>query len=140
MKKIEFNITINAPREKVWNALWEDKNYRKWTSAFAEGSNAQSDWKEGSKVHFNDGKGNGMYSIIETKIGNTQMTFRHLGEIKDGKETPGTWGESRESYFLTENNGKTDLKVELDTLPDWEGYMNETFPKALALLKEIAEK
>ncbi len=140
MKKIEFKISINASREKVWNSLWEDKNYRAWTSAFTEGSHAESDWKEGSKIHFNDGKGNGMYSIIETKIGQTQMTFKHLGEIKEGKEIPSSWGESRESYFLTENNGKTDLKVELDTLPDWEGYMNETFPKALALLKEIAEK
>lgn len=140
MKKIKFETQISAPREKVWNALWEDKNYREWTSAFTEGSNAESDWKEGSKIRFNDGKGNGMYSIIETKIGNTQMTFKHLGEIKDGKEIPSSWGESRESYFLSGEGNSTTLKVELDTLEDWESYMNETFPKALALLKDIAEK
>ena len=140
MKKVTFNISISAPREKVWKTLWEDKTYREWTAVFAEGCHAQSDWKEGSKIRFLNGKGEGMYSLIETKIGQTQMTFKHLGEIKEGKETPSNWGDARESYFLSGNNDKTDLKVELDTLPDWEAYFNETFPKALNKLKEVAER
>lgn len=140
MKKVAFNISISASREKVWKTLWEDKTYREWTAVFAEGCHAQSDWKEGSRIRFLNGKGEGMYSLIETKIGQTQMTFKHLGEIKNGKETPSTWGEARESYFLSGSNDKTDLKVELDTLPDWEAYMKETFPKALNKLKEVAER
>jgi uncharacterized protein YndB with AHSA1/START domain len=63
MQKINFSISINAPKEKVWKVLWNDDSYRKWTSAFAEGSYAVTDnWKEGTKVKFLDPKGSGMIS------------------------------------------------------------------------------
>jgi hypothetical protein len=53
MEKMNFNISINALKEKVWNALWKDATYTKWTSAFTEGSYAVTDnWKEDSKVYF----------------------------------------------------------------------------------------
>jgi uncharacterized protein YndB with AHSA1/START domain len=140
MPKLKFNTSINAPKEKVWNALWDDKNYREWTSVFSPDSHAVSDWKEGSKIQFLDGKGNGMYSIIQKRTENEEMIFRHLGEIKDGKETPGQWGDSNESYFLKETNGKTELKTELDAPDDFVKYFEEVFPKALALVKQIAER
>jgi hypothetical protein len=142
MEKIKFTQQINAPREKVWEVLWNDATYRKWTSVFSSDSHAQSDWKEGSKIHFLDGKGMGMYSIIETKIGNTQMTFKHLGEIKNGAEAPvkTDWENARESYFLEEKNGGTELRVELDSVGEFKDYFNDTFPKALNLVKELAEK
>ena len=139
MKKIEFNITINASREKVWNALWDDKNYREWTSVFTPDSHALSDWKEGSKVLFLDGKGNGMSALIEKKIGNTEMVFKHLFELKDGKEHP-IKDPGHESYFLSDKNGGTELRTELDAPEEYESYFNDIFPKALALVKEIAEK
>ena len=50
MEKNEFKILIDAPPEKVWNVLWNDASYPQWTSAFAEGSKVETDWKEGSKV------------------------------------------------------------------------------------------
>jgi len=40
MKKIQFSTEINAPKEKVWNVLWDDATYRKWVSVFSEGSKA----------------------------------------------------------------------------------------------------
>ena len=58
MKKLNFTTKIDAPKEKVWNTLWNDATYRAWTSAFAEGSFAETDnWKEGSKVLFLDPNG-----------------------------------------------------------------------------------
>ena len=62
VKKIQFSIDINAPKEKVWHVLWNDAIYRKWTSVFSEGSKAVSDWKEGSKIHFLNENNYGMYS------------------------------------------------------------------------------
>ncbi len=52
MEKKQFKIKIAAPREKVWKILWGDNTYPAWTSAFAEGSRAETDWEEGSKVLF----------------------------------------------------------------------------------------
>lgn len=144
MKKVEFSTTINAPAEQVWQALWEDANYRNWTSAFSEGSHADTDWKEGSKVLFLDGKGSGMFSTVAKNIPNKFMSFKHLGVVKDGVEQPADaeteqWAGALENYTLTENNGSTKLTVDIDVAGDFETYFNDTFPKALERVKELAE-
>jgi len=52
---------------------------------FAEGSAVKTDnWKEGSKLHFHDGNGNGMVSEVAANRPNEYMSFRHLGFVKDG--------------------------------------------------------
>lgn len=139
MKKLKFEVQINASREKVWSALWEDKNYREWTSVFTPESHALSDWKEGSKVLFLDGKGNGMCAIIEKKIGFTEMVFRHYAEMKLGKEYP-LEKSGYESYFLAEKNKGTELRTELEAPEDYESYFKDIFPKALQKVKEISER
>ncbi|MEO8151039.1 MAG: SRPBCC domain-containing protein [Bacteroidia bacterium] len=138
---LKFSTKINAPKEKVWETLWNDSTYRQWTAAFTPGSHALSDWNEGSKIKFLDGKGDGMSGIIDKKILNQQMTFKHQGEIKKGVEEIKDWGEATESYFLSENNGVVELDVALtmDANADFENYFNATFPNALALLKQISE-
>ncbi|MBK7873074.1 MAG: SRPBCC domain-containing protein [Saprospiraceae bacterium] len=139
MKTLHFSININAPVEKVWNALWQDANYRKWTAVFHEGSYAESDWEEGSKILFLAPGGDGMFSMIEKKTPNKQMTFKHLGELKNGVKESKDWENARESYFLSEKDGGTELKVELDSVGEFEQYFSETFPKALQEVKNIAE-
>lgn len=139
MKALHFSTSINAPKEKVWDALWQDENYRRWTAIFYEGSYAESDWNEGSKILFLGPNGDGMSSMIEKKIPNKQMTFKHLGELKNGIEESKDWVDARESYFLNEKDGGTELKVELDAVGEFEQYFRDTFPKALEAVKQIAE-
>ena len=140
MTTLKFPIKINATKEKVWETLWNDTSYRQWTAAFSEGSYAVSDWKEGSKILFLIPKGEGMFGIIEKKIPNEQMTFRHLGEVKNGIEETKDWGEATESYHLEEKNGITELNVEMSATPEFEQYFKDTFPKALEILKQICEQ
>ena len=65
MEKTTYSIHIDAPREKVWNALWDLDNYRTWTKPFNEASNVETDgWKKGSDVKFTDGKGSGMLARV----------------------------------------------------------------------------
>ncbi|MFN7118935.1 MAG: SRPBCC domain-containing protein [Saprospiraceae bacterium] len=139
METLHFSIEIHASKEKVWNALWEDTNYRKWTSVFMAGSYAESDWNEGSKIRFLSSDGNGMFSRIAKKTPHEQMVFEHLGEIKNGVEETQDWGGAKEAYFLSGNQGVTHLKVELDTNEEYAKYFSDTFPKALAEVKNIAE-
>ncbi len=102
MEKLNFSIKIKAPREKVWSTLLDDKTYRIWTSVFAEGSHAVTDWKEGNKALFLDGKGQGMVSTIAKNIPNEFLSIRHLGMVKDGVEDT----ESDEVKAWAGRNGK----------------------------------
>ena len=143
---MKFSTSINAPKEKVWKTLWEDASYRNWTSAFAEGSCAQTDnWKEGSKVLFLDGKGNGMVSRVDANKPNEFMSFKHLGAVKDGVEDIGSekvseWAGAVESYRLSGSNGKTELTVEMDITDEYRDYFEKAWPKALEKVKALAEK
>jgi uncharacterized protein YndB with AHSA1/START domain len=145
MEKMKFSVSINAPKEKVWQTLWNDASYRKWTSAFMEGSHAVTDnWKEGSKVLFMDPKGNGMVSTVAANKPNEYMSFKHLGEVKNGVEDTTSdkvkgWAGAMENYTLKGTNGKTELLVEMDITEDFKDYFVKTWPKALDKLKETAE-
>ena len=141
MTPLKFSIKINASKEKVWSTLWNDTTYRQWTAAFMEGSYAESDWKEGSKIVFLSPGGNGMFGVIEKMVPNEKMIFKHQGEIKDGVEETKDWAGAHESYYLDENNGVTELNVEVDSVGgEFEEYMKVAFPKALNILKEISEQ
>jgi hypothetical protein len=143
MEKLNFSTTIHAPKEKVWSVLWDKDSYPKWTSVFAEGSDAISDWEEGSKILFVSG-GEGMVSRIETKRPTEFMRFEHLGMIKDNVEDTESeevkkWAGAMEAYTLREENGKTLLAVDMDITPDFKDYFLTTWPKALEKVKELAE-
>jgi alpha-N-arabinofuranosidase len=45
------------------------------------------------------------------------------------------WIGTTESYTFTEKNGKTQLKVEINTSPDWEKMFSDGWPNALKKLK-----
>jgi len=146
MEKINFATSINAPREKVWEVLWNDDSYRKWTSAFMEGSYAQTDnWKEGSKVLFLSPGGDGMVSRVASHKPNKFMSFEHLGVVKNGvedteSESVKEWAGAKENYTLTDEDGKTKLIVDLDSNDEFKDYFIKTFPVALEKVKELAEK
>jgi predicted 3-demethylubiquinone-9 3-methyltransferase (glyoxalase superfamily)/uncharacterized protein YndB with AHSA1/START domain len=140
MQKINFSVAINATPECVWQILWDDHSYRGWTSIFQEGSYAESDWQEGSKVLFLDGQGKGMVSTIARLVPQEVMSFKHLGVIKDGAEDFSTdFGEAYETYFLKKTADGTELVVELDSDPAYTAYFEGVFPSALQLVKSMSE-
>jgi uncharacterized protein YndB with AHSA1/START domain len=143
MKRISFNTSINAPADKVWNALWDDASYREWTKAFSPTSHMKADWKKGGKVLFLDGDNNGMNSVIDELEENKHISFRHLGEVRNGVEDTvygDVFGESHEIYTLKEANGKTELTADIDASSEFADYFATMFPQALAKVKEIAER
>lgn len=144
MNRLQFSVDINAPRSHVWLALWSDTGYREWTSVFSPGSHAVSDWQEGSTIQFLDGQGQGMDSVIEKSVPNEFMSFKHLGEIKDGKVQPlddrtREWSGGHENYTLIDRDGRTRVNVELEAPDEYTEMFSDMFPKALQRLKEVAE-
>lgn len=145
MTKLEFKTTINAPREKIWNILWDNDLYQEWTAVFSEGSRAVTDWKEGSKVHFVNAEGEGMLSLIERKKDPEYMSFRHIGMVNKGVEDTESelvkqWAGGHENYTLTQQGNQTELLVDIDVTEDHKEYFQNTWPKAMDKIKELAEK
>ena len=145
MERINFSTRINAPKEKLWNVLWDDSSYRNWTSVFAEGSYVVTDnWKEDSKVLFLDGNGAGMVSKVTANKPNEYISFKHLGEVKDGVEDTSSgkvkaWSGAMENYTLKEAGGKTELTVTMDITDDFKDFFMKTWPKALEQVKKLSE-
>jgi hypothetical protein len=50
------------------------------------------------------------------------------------------WAGSTENYTLRTVNGKTELTVDMDVVDEFKEYFQNTWPKALDKLKELAEK
>lgn len=139
-KLISFTKVINASPEKVWDVLWTPETYNKWTSVFSEGSKAEGTWEQGSIIRFLDGKGNGVYAIVETNNKPSTMVFRHQGEISNGEEKEGSWKGAVESYELRSEAGTTILKAEMDTTEEMQKYFDEKMPQALEIVKQLAEQ
>ena len=152
MKKLQFNISITAPAEKVYDTMLGINNkstYEQWTALFNPTSTYDGSWDKGSKMLFigtdEKGKKGGMVSEIAENRPNSFVSIRHYGllhadvEITDGPEVE-KWANGFENYTFEENNGITKVTVDLDMTEDFEDYMNQTYPKALDKLKELCEK
>lgn len=140
-----FNIDIQATPEYVWHALWNSQLYKKWTAIFSEGSYyAAENLNSGSTIHFLSPDGNGMYSKIELHIPNEKMYITHLGEVKNLEQLPldensVAWHGAKENYTLTHHNGLSSLSVNIDLSEKYKSFFDETFPKALEKVKQLAE-
>jgi uncharacterized protein YndB with AHSA1/START domain len=144
MTKLTFSTTITAPKELVWRTMLEDATYRKWTSAFQEGSYAVTDWKPGSKALFLAPDGSGMVSRVAEHRPNEFLSLEHLGVVKNGVEDTESadvkeWAGARENYTLRETGDRVVLTIEMDTEDGYKQFFEEAWPKALAALKELSE-
>lgn len=145
METLEFTIKIKGSAEKVWDVLWKEETYKKWTSVFCEGSYTISEWNQGDKIHFMSPNGEGLYSVIETKTPNEYMAFKHLGEMKNFEELPideetKKWTGAMETYRLIPEEEFTTLIAQVDVVEKYLDYFKETFPKGLEKVKELSEE
>lgn len=145
MKRLAFSTIVRAPKELVWRTMLEDETYRQWTSPFHEGSYAVTDWSPGSKALFLTPEGDGMVSRIAEHRPNEFLSLEHVGIVKNGVEDVASaevkqWAGARENYELREDAGQVTLTVNMDATDEYTQYFEETWPKALAALKEISER
>ncbi len=147
MEKLIFTTIINAPREKVWDTMLEKDTYEAWTVAFHEGSTYDGSWEKGREIKFigpsEQGTVEGMYALIAENRLHEFVSIKHLGDFKDGQKNP--WPvvegqEGYENYTFVDTEGGTEVCVELMVPAEWKDMFNDMWPKALAKLKEIAEK
>ncbi len=143
-EKLNYSIAIDASKEQVWHALFDDESFRTWSSVFAEGSHYVGDWSEDSEIRFLVKGNDGMVSVIDKNRPFEYMSIRHIGYIRKGVEDIDSdevksWTPAYENYTLVDSEGGTRLTVGTDTFNEFVEYFNETWPKALDVIRKLAE-
>lgn len=145
METLSFEKVIDAPKQKIWDVLWNEKTYSEWTKFFSPGSVMKSDWKVGGKTYFLNPEGEGMVSTIDSIEPPDQIIFKHLGMIdKEGNEDIHSkevmeWSGCFEKYILIDFDGKTKLHTEVQVEKEWQDHINTGFIKGLEVVKDLAE-
>lgn len=145
MKKLNYKIDINAARQKVWETMLNKETYKQWVDVAWPGSYYEGEWKEGNNLKFITPDGSGTLATL-IKHQPYQLSYaKHIAVLNVGgvedreSEVAKGWIGTTERYIFTESKGVTELKVEINTKPDWAEMFNDGWPKALAKLKEICE-
>jgi hypothetical protein len=149
MKKLHLDIAIEAPQEKVWNAIVTEAKYREWTSVFQAGSTFEGGWNKGDKIlfiAFNDqGQKEGMVSEIAESNFPEYISVRHLGYLLNGYEDTTSpaikeWAPSYENYTLEKIDAlNTRFVLDMDVTEDYFDMFMDLWPKAMQKLKEVSE-
>jgi uncharacterized protein YndB with AHSA1/START domain len=148
MQKIHFSIHIDAPKEKVWNTMLDDATYREWTLPFNPGgSRYEGNWEEGSEIRFLAANAQGgMFSRIKENRPYEYISIEHLGMIDQNGVVDTTsdevkkWTPAFENYTLTATDTGTEVSVDMDINDEYKDMFSDTWPRALSILKTLAEK
>jgi hypothetical protein len=144
MQQLTFETTIAAPAHKVWQVLWNDENYRKWTAVFSNSSHAESDWQQGSYVKFLDNNRSGLYSKIMKKEEDAIMQLEHIAELTNGEpiydsEGSKEWKGAKETYTLKEAGSTTSLHILMDVPERYHDFFKSTFSQCVEQIKALSE-
>ena len=146
METLTFTTTIEAPKKKVWETMLGKDTYPKWIGVAWPGSGYSGDWTEGSEMRFEGEGGGGTAARITESRPPEFIAAEHFAVINaDGtldreSDMAKGWIGTTENYTFTETNGATEVVVELKLPPDWISEFEESWPKALQALKELAEQ
>lgn len=144
LKTIEQTMTISASRERVWDVLLSEEYFPQWTAEFMEGSYAETDWQEGSRVRFLTPDGSGIAGQIVASDRPALLDIRYDGQVIEGKEDYDSpeaqeLRGAHETYRLSEQDGGTSLAIASDMAEAYYADMSEAWQRALAKVKALAE-
>ena len=133
------SITINAPVEKVWEALVNPELIKQYLF----GTQAESDWKVGSSITYK-GEWQGMKyedkgKILEL-IPNKLLVSTYWSSMSGTPDVPENY--MKVSYELGEADGKTTLTIIQENAKDQKSadHSGDNWKMVFAKMKEIVEK
>ncbi len=85
-----------------------------------------------------------MTSMIAENRTHDFISIKHLGYVKGGvddteSEDVRSWTPAFENYTFRDVAGGTQIDVDADVAPEFEQFMLEAYPEALAKLKAVCE-
>lgn len=147
LERIHYEIEIDVDPITVHKTMLDEENYRVWTAPFSPTSRYEGTWEKGTKLLFigdSDGERGGMVSMVEENIPGELVSLRHVGlvhgdlEITEGPHVQG-WAGAHEIYTFADIGGKTKLGIDVDVNREFKDHFDQSWPIALAKLKELSE-
>ena len=143
-EQLNFSITINAPKKKVWDTMLGTQTYKDWTSAAWPGSYYEGEWKEGETLFFFGPDKSGTKTRLVEHRPYVYTKAEHIACLDKGKEDTESeiakiWIGSTESYAFFEKDGRTTLDVTMHVTSGWADMFKKDWPNAMNKLKEICE-
>lgn len=148
---ITKEVSINAPAAKVWQIVTDKKYVNDWSMVFMPPDSTPDDMTmEGefgpdATLVFKDKDGTGMKGDVTVWQPNEEMKIAYVSEYFQNQESTddsreNSWIGGYEDYKLSEQDGKTTLKIE-QTLPESDAeYFEPAWARALARVKELSEQ
>jgi uncharacterized protein YndB with AHSA1/START domain len=148
MEKLFVNktIEIDAPATNVWDALTRREYTDQWALEFSGGSefHIESDWKLGSPVLWTGQDGSVIVQGNVTALEPQKFLRFTVFDVRG--EKPPVTDEDGITYELTEQNGKTLLRIsqgDFSAMAEGVKYRNlsaEIWDRVLPKVKALAEK
>ncbi|MEJ7769274.1 MAG: hypothetical protein WKF89_15755 [Chitinophagaceae bacterium] len=144
-KTINKSIDIQAPKQKVWEVLFDDRFSRIWYVIFSEGTHAITDWVQGSTVVFKDSTECGLLGKVVVNKPFEKLSLEYEGVLMYSKEDYDSEMAvsikgGLETYVLDEKNGNTLLSIACDMSPDQFESMSHSWDDALLKVKDLSEQ
>ena len=145
METLDYQITINAPKKIIWDALVDVNKFKVWSKAFSPNSTFIGTWKEGNEIKFIDEGQGGTVARLDVFKPYDRVVATHIAALtKDQvRETTGEftdkWIGTKEIYELEETGEKTVFKVQMKCHPDFKEMFKDSWPQALKNLKQLVE-
>lgn len=125
------------------------ETYKQWTALF----NPAGSWFEGDRSQWSEmrfiwpdpkdqTKTGGMLAVVEENKPYEFISLKYEGEIMNGDigtDVNASWVGAHENYTFSEKDGVTKVEVDIDVDESMQMFMENAWPKALQLLKEISE-
>jgi uncharacterized protein YndB with AHSA1/START domain len=132
------SVTINAPADKVWNALTQPAQRKKWFF----GVDTKTDWKVGSPI-VHSGEFNGKpytdKGVVKELEPRKRLVHTHWSSMSGRPDQPENY--ETITYTLREQNGATEVAVAEDNVASDEQRKTseKMWSGALAELKKVTE-
>jgi len=133
------SIDINAPSSKIWEALTTPSIIKQYFF----GTDAVSDWKEGSPLIFKgewqEKKYEDKGTILES-VPQKLFKYSYWSSMSGIEDKPENY--VNVTYGLAENNGSTILTITQENIPDekTKEHSEENWRKVIGDLKKLLEK
>jgi uncharacterized protein YndB with AHSA1/START domain len=147
MQKLYYSVEISAPKEKIWDVLWNRATYKKWAYVIDPEQYLENDWhtwEKGSKLRFMHPSGYGVAAVIEEYQPYQKISYKVTSDIIEGKEQAFSdeskaWANAVEVYTLEPRQNHVLLSGAFDVPDAHKDELMTSYPKALQIVKELAE-